>query len=123
MASIRSRWQASWGMLIRRCCPRFMPRCTRTPYTWRRRRDGRRVARPDREDSGALIRRLTMRFKELLRFRRENGGDVPFKILRELQLPMPDDALEQFVADHGTNEDFQVQYGDLDLHTISWNRL
>ena len=64
-----------------------------------------------------------MRFKELLRFRRENGGDVPIEILRELQLPMPDDALEQFVADHGTNEDFQVQYGDLDLHAIRWNRL
>ena len=33
---------------------------------------------------------------------------------------MPDDVLEQFVADHGTKHGFQQQYGELDLHALGW---
>jgi hypothetical protein len=62
-----------------------------------------------------------MRFQELLRFRREkHSGAVPEEVVRQLQLPMPDDVLEQFILDHGVNGDFQEQYGKLDLHAIRW---
>jgi hypothetical protein len=33
---------------------------------------------------------------------------------------MPDDVLEQFVWDHGTDSEFQRQYGHLDLHALGW---
>jgi hypothetical protein len=33
---------------------------------------------------------------------------------------MPEDVLEQFVIDHGLNEDFQREYADLDLYSIAW---
>ena len=61
-----------------------------------------------------------MRFEELLRFRRDSGGCVPLPVLESLKLPMPDDVLEQFLGDHGTNAEFQRQYGGLDLHAIRW---
>lgn len=60
-----------------------------------------------------------MRFKALLRFRQDEG-EVPIEILRELRLPMPEDVLEQFLADHGTKFEFQDQYGALDLHSLTW---
>jgi hypothetical protein len=49
-----------------------------------------------------------MLFRELIRFRRTAAGSVPLGILQSLRLPMPEDVLEQFVADHGTNEYFQA---------------
>ncbi len=59
-----------------------------------------------------------MKLREILRFRRTPGGDVPIEILRELRSTMPEDVLEQFVADHGTEGEFQEQYGELDLHAL-----
>ncbi len=61
-----------------------------------------------------------MRLQEVLRLRRNNAGAVPLEVLQTLGLPMPDDVLEQFVCDHGTKDDFQHQYGDLDLHAVEW---
>jgi hypothetical protein len=42
------------------------------------------------------------------------------EVLKALRLPMPDDVLEQFVHDHGIRDEFQCQYGELDLHSIRW---
>jgi len=61
-----------------------------------------------------------MRFEELRRFRRTEGGQVPREVLDQLELPMPADVLEQFVFDHGLLESFQSHYGNLDLHSIAW---
>lgn len=63
-----------------------------------------------------------MKLKELMRFRQiEGSGSVPDEVLRQLELPVPDDVLEQFVRDHGTKTEFQEQYGELDLHAIQWS--
>ena len=62
-----------------------------------------------------------MLMKELLRLRKDNrSGAIPIEVLRQLRLPMPDDVLEQFVHDHGIKHEFQEQYGELDLHSLSW---
>jgi hypothetical protein len=45
---------------------------------------------------------------------------VPLEVLKALQLPMPEDVLEQFLFDHGTKGEFQQQYGHLDLHALRW---
>jgi hypothetical protein len=63
---------------------------------------------------------VLVQLRELMRFRRTDAGNVPMEILRQLQLPMPDDVLEQFVCDHGTKPEFQTQYGHLDLHALGW---
>jgi hypothetical protein len=61
-----------------------------------------------------------MRFREIMRFRRTTIGSVPLEVLKSLQLPMPEDVLEQFLFDHGTNGYFQLQYGNVDLHGLRW---
>ncbi|MCI0457083.1 MAG: hypothetical protein L0Z62_08895 [Gemmataceae bacterium] len=62
-----------------------------------------------------------MLFKELLRLKTDSpSGCIPMSVLQRLRLPMPDDVLEQFLADHGVTHEFQGQYGDLDLHGIDW---
>lgn len=55
-----------------------------------------------------------MHIREIMRFRRTCAGTVPLEVLQLLELPMPEDVLEQFVYDHGTKEAFQCQYGHLD---------
>ena len=55
-----------------------------------------------------------------MRFRRTSAGTVPWEVLQALELPMPADVLEQFVFDHGTKEEFQRQYGHLDLNALRW---
>ena len=55
-----------------------------------------------------------MLLRELLRSRRSRcGSDVPIEFLRELRLPLAEDVFEQFVADHGTKEEFQALENDL----------
>jgi hypothetical protein len=62
-----------------------------------------------------------MLFKELLRLKTDKkNGCIPLAVLQRLRLPMPDDVLEQFLADHGVKHEFQKQYGDLDLHGLHW---
>jgi hypothetical protein len=61
------------------------------------------------------------RFADLLRLTPDSGGRLPMEILRPLGLPMPDDVLEQFCADHGTKGEFQHQYGHLDLRRLDWH--
>ncbi len=62
-----------------------------------------------------------MRLSGLLRFRQiEGGGSIPDDVLAQLDLPMPPDVLEQFISDHGTKEEFQLQYRHLDLHAVAW---
>jgi hypothetical protein len=51
----------------------------------------------------------------------DGGGRVPEEVMRQLELPMPDDVLEQFILDHGVNEEFHEQYGELNLHAIPWS--
>jgi len=64
-----------------------------------------------------------MYFREILYFRRTSAGTVPLEVLHALELPMPEDVLEQFVFDHGTKDDFQQQYGHMDLHAMRWDLL
>jgi hypothetical protein len=61
-----------------------------------------------------------MRFQEIMRFRRTATGAVPLEVLKSLQLPIPEDVLEQFLFDHGTKGEFQLQYGNIDLHGLRW---
>ena len=64
-----------------------------------------------------------MRFRELTTFaRNHNGAALAPEAIEALELPIPSDVLEQFVIDHGLNEEFQHCYGDLDLHHISWSK-
>jgi hypothetical protein len=64
-----------------------------------------------------------MHYWEIMRFRRTSVGTVPLEVLQALALPMPRDVLEQFVFDHGTKDEFQQQYGHLDLHALRWDLL
>src|SRR5438552_13292090 len=65
--------------------------------------------------------RPVMLFKELLRLKTDSrSGCIPMPVLQRLCLPMPEDVLEQFLADHGVKHEFQEQYGDLDLHGLDW---
>lgn len=62
-----------------------------------------------------------MKFNELVLLTREQGGSrIRREILGFLNLPMPVDVLEQFVYDHGLNEIFQEQYGQIDLQLLRW---
>lgn len=73
---------------------------------------------------GSLEKTITggkMHFEEIMHFRRTSAGSVPLEILQALELPMPADVLEQFVFDHGANEEFQKQYSHLNLHTLQWD--
>jgi hypothetical protein len=59
-------------------------------------------------------------YAHLLNLGSGEGTKIPMDALRTLELPMPDDVLEQFCADHATNSEFQEQYGQLDLCALSW---
>jgi hypothetical protein len=48
------------------------------------------------------------------------SGKLDASAARALRLPMPVEVLEQFVIDHGLNEQFQREYAELDLHAIAW---
>lgn len=63
-----------------------------------------------------------MLFKDLLRLRRHPSGLVPMEVLEALELPMPQEVLEDFVQKTGTHESFQQLFGELDLHTLRWER-
>jgi len=64
-----------------------------------------------------------MQFAKIMLFRRTEAGNVPLEVLQALELPMPDDVLEQLVCDHGTKWEFQQQYGHLNLHALNWDLL
>lgn len=64
-----------------------------------------------------------MYLRELLRLRRSPTGGVPIEVLRSLALPMPDEVFEQFIVANGTRDEFQRQYGSLDLHAIGWKQV
>src|SRR5258708_1532708 len=61
-----------------------------------------------------------MLLRDLLLFRRSDGGYVPPEGLKSLDFPLPSEVGEQFVQDHGTKGDFQRKYGHLALHAIAW---
>ena len=69
-----------------------------------------------------LLRAMTnsFLFAELARLPRDSSGSLDPAALRVLGLPVPDDVLEQVLHDHGAKEDFQVQYGHLDLRAVVW---
>jgi hypothetical protein len=62
-----------------------------------------------------------VRYSDLLTLTRDAGGRVPMEALKILNLPVPDDVLEQFCSDHATNNDFQEQYGHVDLLRVHWS--
>jgi hypothetical protein len=64
-----------------------------------------------------------MKLHELRLFARNEGGSgISPAAARALNLPMPEDVLEQFILDHGLNHDFQERYGDLNLYALAWSR-
>lgn len=60
-------------------------------------------------------------FAELKTLPRESSGCVSEQALRALNLPVPDDVLEQVLCDHGANPEFQIQYARLDLRATEWH--
>lgn len=63
-----------------------------------------------------------MKLNDLRKLRRDVTGRIPWEVLESLELPMPNDVLEQFVFDHGLKHEFQRQYGSMDLHSIDWKK-
>lgn len=61
-----------------------------------------------------------MYYSDLLNIKRDRGDKVSIVALRSLELKIPDDVLEQFCSDHATKNEFQEQYGQLNLEKISW---
>lgn len=62
-----------------------------------------------------------MQFKALRCLSKSStSGQLDPTAVRALQLPMPDDVLEQFVLDHGLDGEFQREYAELDLYGLSW---
>ncbi|MET0790951.1 MAG: hypothetical protein ABW061_05475 [Polyangiaceae bacterium] len=62
-----------------------------------------------------------MRFSDLRYFaRNESSGALDGQAAQALQLPMPEDVLEQFIVDHSLKPEFQEVYADLDLYGIVW---
>jgi hypothetical protein len=96
-----------------------------TVIRFRRGRYGTTVFSGSMQGGVKMVRdpEAVMRLREILRFRQTSAGVVPIELLRALRLPMPDDVLEQFVFDHGTNGEFQERFGDLDLHAVRWQLL
>src|ERR1019366_5390170 len=70
--------------------------------------------------SGLVFMNHSVLYAHLLNLGSGEGTKIPMVALRTLELPMPDDVLEQFCADHATNSEFQEQYGQLDLCALSW---
>lgn len=65
-----------------------------------------------------------MKFQELLRLREVDGGGViEEKILRKLELPVPDVVFEQLIRDHAATDFIQGIYGELDLHRVRWDEV
>lgn len=75
------------------------------------------------QDGAESCQEAVMHLREILWFRRQRDDVVPMDVLRSLGLPTPDDVLEQFISDHGTKDEFQQQYGHLDLHAVRWQQL
>jgi hypothetical protein len=67
-------------------------------------------------------RKISVRkYSDLLRLEQDRGGNIPMDTLRAaFGFAMPDDVLEQFCCDHASKDDFQQQYGHLDLRRLSW---
>ena len=70
-----------------------------------------------------LTARTTMNLRDLQFFSRTEGGaGISPEAARALNLPMPDDVLEQFIIDHGHNPAFLNRYEQLDLYSLSWSK-
>jgi len=64
-----------------------------------------------------------MNLRDLLLFSRiEGGAGISPRAARALNLPMPDDVLEQFIIDHGHDPRFLDRYEQLDLYSLSWTK-
>lgn len=59
-------------------------------------------------------------YSDLLSLPKEESDKIPMGVLVALDLPMPSDVLEQFCSDHGRKEEFQEQYGHLNLRELLW---
>lgn len=64
-----------------------------------------------------------MKFKELMNLKYcERTGTIPIDVLIENNINAPFDVLQQFYSDHGRKDDFQLQYGEIDLKKIAWRK-
>jgi len=61
-----------------------------------------------------------MKFADLLLLPQTATGRIDQEAARDALPDMPYDVLEQVIVDHGANDDFQRQYGHLDLEVIGW---
>ena len=61
-----------------------------------------------------------MKFADLLLLPRTATGRIDQQAARDALPDVPYDVLEQVIVDHGANDDFQRQYGHLELETIVW---
>lgn len=62
-----------------------------------------------------------MLIRDLLNFEHESQARLSWSVLQQLNIPMPDDPLEQFIYDHGTKQEFIDAYGEVDIHRTSWS--
>jgi hypothetical protein len=59
-------------------------------------------------------------YSELLTLALTQEGRIPIESLSALRGIVPDDVLTQFICDHATKDEFQMQYGHLDLSLLVW---
>jgi len=62
-----------------------------------------------------------MRFADILHLPQTPAGLIREEAARRAFPDIPLDVLQQVVVDHGANDDFQRQYGELDLNTVVWS--
>jgi hypothetical protein len=60
-------------------------------------------------------------FSDLLKLTPDRWGKIPMDALRSLALPVPESVLKQVCSDHGRKDEFQHQYGALDLCSLQWS--
>ena len=67
---------------------------------------------------------LIMKFSELMLLPYNKETDIILiEALRPILTNFPDEVLQDFLSDHGRKDDFQLQYGSLDLDAIKWEKI
>jgi len=65
-----------------------------------------------------------MKFKELMSLEYcERTGKIPIDILIANNINAPSEVLEEVYSSHGRKDDFQFQYGEIELNDIKWQRI
>lgn len=63
-----------------------------------------------------------MRFCDLLNLPYDSAANIDRDSLKRCLPDTPDDVLTQVYADHGRKDDFQSQYGELDITSLRWEK-